>query len=808
VGGSLSTAISADITTGGAPLDVTLQAVSVGASETAFYNWDFGDGQMGTGAQVRHIFTQAADYLVTVRLTDGERTATATQQLHVRSSDPLKAVAGDDQVAATGSTVGFDGGASTTAERIDSWSWDFGDGTTSADKVATHVYTSPGTYTVTLRVTAGDQSAVDSATVTATSPTADELAIDVTDGSSELSGATVLIIDANGTRFQGVSDQSGRAHLIGVPDGSYTANVWLPDYLPGTVPVTVADGKGAAVISLRPGRTVVVGVTSAPMSLEQIIAAGIDPEDPANQNAVDFTVNLAVNQTTISFGGITAAGGFPSCPSVSGVTVTCGGGSASFTSGGYQVSVSSQYVANQPQLVWLVVPVGASWLKEFFSVQMVVTNLAHPGFTVDGGLMSLSLPDGLSLAPTATVQSATFPVDPIPGQSSASHTWIVRGDSAGNFAVRAGFRGTLQPFGAPVVINATSATTIHVWGGDAVHITVDADNDMWDGYPYRVRVGLTNKADVPIYNTSVQLSATGKQHYIYQPRQGLEQGTDIILPGETFWTDDYIFVPDFTGSINPEQSFIAMASGAGTVDIELSQHDPSTDADSAPALRAFPMKDSVGLKWDSVPGATGYEIYRIPDRQTDFSATPIATVSAGNELASVIPQPGGSTAWYAVSSIVNGIHIMNHPLIETTASTYDTAPTTSGQLSSTVSCFEKGENITATVQFNDPFFELAGWSASLDGGPIAGGTIAGRSAKTAFTLDSTLFSNAGSRTLTVSASDSSGAHGPGWQIEIMAGCDPLNMIVVGDSIAWGQGLKDNEKYPMLVRDELYRRTHR
>ncbi|WP_321417729.1 disaggregatase related repeat-containing protein [uncultured Methanomethylovorans sp.] len=65
--------------------------------------------------------------------------------------------AGDDKTVTTGSSMSFDGSASTDDKGIASYSWDFdvSNGITSeaTGVTATHTYTSPGTYTVTLTVT-------------------------------------------------------------------------------------------------------------------------------------------------------------------------------------------------------------------------------------------------------------------------------------------------------------------------------------------------------------------------------------------------------------------------------------------------------------------------------------------------------------------------------------------------------------------------------------------------------------------------------------------------------------------------------
>ena len=68
---------------------------------------------------------------------------------------PPVANAGADQSVTIGSTVSFDGSSSTDDKSIMSYSWNFGDSTTSDSTIATanHAYTTAGTYTVNLTVT-------------------------------------------------------------------------------------------------------------------------------------------------------------------------------------------------------------------------------------------------------------------------------------------------------------------------------------------------------------------------------------------------------------------------------------------------------------------------------------------------------------------------------------------------------------------------------------------------------------------------------------------------------------------------------
>jgi lysophospholipase L1-like esterase len=529
------------------------------------------------------------------------------------------------------------------------------------------------------------------------------------------------------------------------------------------------------------------------------VAAGIDPNDPDNQHVFQFTVNLSSGTT---FSGYGATGGFPLCPTVDGVKATCDSSGASFVTDSYTISVRISWAHGQPQLVWLVIPGKASWLKEFFSVQMMVTNLADDSFVLDHGSATLPLPPGLSLAPTAVPQRATVTMPNIPGGQSATATWIVRGDAEGYYDLTSSYAGSLEPFGDTIAIGAASQKPLHVWGGSAVEMTVDADSDVYDRYPYHVRIGLTNKADVPIYNASVELLKPGKANYIYQPREALQQGTAAIAPGDTFWTDDYILAPDITGQLDLAQSFVEKTAGDVSPPSKIVQHPPLQTPESAPMLRVFWLHDAAGLLWDPVAGATSYEIYRTPNREMDFPNTPVAVLP--HDATQAVFPTTDTSAWYAVSAIVNGRNTMVHPIARATG-TASPQPTTSVALSTRASC---GADVSATARFSDLFYNLRGYTATLDDVLLAEGTLSGRTATVPLKIAASKIRDGGSK-LVVKATDSSGATGPDWREEnLTKDCNPIRMLVVGDSIAWGQGLEGKNKYAQLVADEIESKTKR
>ena len=96
--------------------------------------------------------------------------------------------------------------------------------------------------------------------------------------------------------------------------------------------------------------------------------------------------------------------------------------------------------------MWLVIPGQAQWLKEFFDVKMIVSNLAPAPFTFDNGSITLGdLPTGLSLAPTDPGQSMTQSVADIPAGGSVSADWVLHGDTEGFYGVSGTYNGTLDP---------------------------------------------------------------------------------------------------------------------------------------------------------------------------------------------------------------------------------------------------------------------------------------------------------------------------------------------------------------------------
>jgi PKD repeat protein len=121
---------------------------SIAGSPIISWYWDFGDGNNSTDQNPIHAYTSSGSYIVSLTIQTGFCTSTYTDTVWVSSSF----CAAGFQYNVVGDTVEFLDN-STAATTIQSWFWNFGDGTTSTLQNPVHVYT-PGFYDVTLTIQA------------------------------------------------------------------------------------------------------------------------------------------------------------------------------------------------------------------------------------------------------------------------------------------------------------------------------------------------------------------------------------------------------------------------------------------------------------------------------------------------------------------------------------------------------------------------------------------------------------------------------------------------------------------------------
>jgi uncharacterized repeat protein (TIGR01451 family) len=128
----------------GQPLSFT--NLSTGTAEM-HYTWSFGDGAASTAANPTHTYADVGVYTITLRVTNdfGEDEVTGTVAFA-----PRAAFTPSGSVIQLGDPVAFHN--ESTGSPPLSYSWNFGDGSTSTETHPTHTYTAAGSYTVSLQV--------------------------------------------------------------------------------------------------------------------------------------------------------------------------------------------------------------------------------------------------------------------------------------------------------------------------------------------------------------------------------------------------------------------------------------------------------------------------------------------------------------------------------------------------------------------------------------------------------------------------------------------------------------------------------
>jgi gliding motility-associated-like protein len=138
---------------------ITFNAVGNTAGTITSYNWNFGDGQTGTGPSIMHTYTNAGLYTVRLIITDISNCKdTLVKFQYIRINGPNAAFTIPNGGSCLNNTVSFiDNSTDDGLHPITTWVWNFGDGTiqTFTAPPFTHFYTLSGSYNITLKTIDG-----------------------------------------------------------------------------------------------------------------------------------------------------------------------------------------------------------------------------------------------------------------------------------------------------------------------------------------------------------------------------------------------------------------------------------------------------------------------------------------------------------------------------------------------------------------------------------------------------------------------------------------------------------------------------
>ena len=403
----------------------------------------------------------------------------------------------------------FDASGSTDDGAIVSFLWSFGDGTSSDSVKPVKKYTAVGDYDVSLTVT--DNEGV-STTQTQRVEVRERselgtLRVKVVDENyNALPNAKVLIDRGEETQCTLTTDSGGYA-AVHLPGGDHEVAAYLDSgHLPAKKTVSVLANAERSVTLILVEEDLVTGEFEITrMDLDEIIAAGIDVYDPANQNiyqvrvrvvygSTPLTIRYQRNDTQILSYAITDSNGNP----VS--TVTNGSGEA-------RVLIPTVISYGSSDIVAILdIPAQVSYLKEFFDVKLYITNNAAEEFVLTDNEVTLNVPEGMTLMQglAGYEDSSTVRIASIAGQETRTINWCLRGDTEGDYELSADYIGTLDYFDEIVTATFTADQPVKVYGMNGVEVSILACDEIHNGAFY-FKIGLENKRPIDLYMPNIGL---------------------------------------------------------------------------------------------------------------------------------------------------------------------------------------------------------------------------------------------------------------------------------------------------------------
>lgn len=110
------------------------------------FSWDFGDGSTSNEENPKHSFSELGDYIVMLSASGDGGTNSVSKTINISYRLPQASFSMDISEAGTGDTIIFNN----LSKNATSFSWDFGDGTTSNEENPKHVFLSAGNFNVKL----------------------------------------------------------------------------------------------------------------------------------------------------------------------------------------------------------------------------------------------------------------------------------------------------------------------------------------------------------------------------------------------------------------------------------------------------------------------------------------------------------------------------------------------------------------------------------------------------------------------------------------------------------------------------------
>lgn len=426
----------------------------------------------------------------------------------------------------------YDAGGSAADLEIASISIDFGDGTTAEGAKAVHKYTAEGTYTVTLKVTDSKGNTDTLAkSVRVTQPKLLGIVkVKVQDDSGNaLTGAPVYFDLDNTADHVKYTDTSGYATFTAAA-ASYAVGTYKDGYLPVKKTAVVRANTTTEITLTMVHEPIVTGNFEINrMTLDEIRAAGIEVSKPENQHVIKVTIHLTygskpLDMEVITNGSTIFGGGTVIVDTEEGerqITATVvpavpdsdtGGGGSGGGGGFINWGGSDENVI----IALMDVPVEASCLKEFFDVKLHILNHSGKEFNLSSNQVQLNVPEGLSVVEALDRSSSSLVTfQEFPGQTEKTISWVLRGDTEGEYKISADYSSVLDIFQSPVQARFVSENPITVYGVSGLTMKAVINKDISNGAMY-FDLGLENNGAVDLYLPTIDVMGEIITSYKYE----------------------------------------------------------------------------------------------------------------------------------------------------------------------------------------------------------------------------------------------------------------------------------------------------
>lgn len=425
----------------------------------------------------------------------------------------------------------YKGSMSYDDDKIEVYSWDFGDGTFSNESDPIHIYNEPGIYEITLTV-------YDSENLYHS----DSFTVNVAKR-EVLGSCTVTVVDEKGSLMIGMpvffnlgnddmsikyTDNNGKVSFI-ASEGTYVVGAYKDGFLPSKTSVSIKRAaESNATLSVVEKDIVSGSFEVERMTLEEIIAAGIDVNDPDNRHIVKINVrlkyskvskniscyyNTVTKETRVDPGkpgkGFIIPSYRPYGPNTPHGPNTPNDEFSPFYPDGYDNDGHSSYWTVDPivdengniqGVAIFDIPVEATFLKEFFDVKLHIINNADSDFALVNNEVKLHIPKGLTLMKEAIGYSNSTEVsfDSLYGQQTKTISWVLRGDVKGEYDLSADYSAVLKDFNVNVNRRFVTEEPIKVYGTDAAEMFIVA-SELMENNKILFDCGIHNKSDIDIY---------------------------------------------------------------------------------------------------------------------------------------------------------------------------------------------------------------------------------------------------------------------------------------------------------------------